>query len=136
MVQRQLSTWKEQESGPDRGPATHHALHGSVPETDWNVDWRSIGLRTRARRNFSHSLVVCNSSKTKQKGGGHQGVAATRLLKKYIKMNVKTSFFYVMLEAKKILNTFPGVGNFFFNKIHKNFVCNLTSKLVRSTWYN
>jgi hypothetical protein len=64
------------EKRPDCELATPHTLRGPRPETDWNVDWHRTVLRTMARRDFSRPRVVCNSSKTKWKGGGVRREAA------------------------------------------------------------
>jgi hypothetical protein len=55
---------------------------------------------------FYHARVVCNDSKTGRKQEGRQGCAATRLLMKNIKMDVKTSFSDVMSEVQKDCKTF------------------------------
>ncbi len=104
-------------------------LLGPGPETDWNVDRCRTGLWTVAWQDFSHPWVVCNSSKTEGKGGDLQGRTATGPLTK-IRQNIT---FYIMLEIQKDLENFSaGIGNFFLNLIHKNFVRNLMSKLARS----
>ncbi len=70
IVQHKLSTYKEQESGPDWEPATPSTRRGLGPETEWNVDRCRTGLWTTAQWDFSCPQMVCNSSKTEQNGGG------------------------------------------------------------------
>jgi hypothetical protein len=51
-----------------------------------------------AWQKFSHPQVVCNCNKTNQEGGG-SAVCWRSQMKKKLKMNIKTSFFYVMSEV-------------------------------------
>jgi hypothetical protein len=57
-------------------------MYGNGPEIDWKLNWLRAGLWTTPWREHSHSKVVCNSSKTKQKVGGWKGGAAAGLLMK------------------------------------------------------
>jgi hypothetical protein len=69
-------------------------------------------LQTTARQDFSHAWVVCNSSKTGQKGGDRQSRAS--------------SFLEVMSEVQNNLGyVFAGKGQFLKNPVYKNFVRNL-----------
>jgi hypothetical protein len=70
LAQRQRSTYKEQETRPDWEPATNHTLQSPGPETDWYSELLHARLQTSAWPDFSRPWVVCNSSKTKRKGGG------------------------------------------------------------------
>jgi hypothetical protein len=55
--------------------------------------------------------VVCNSSKAERKGGGRQGGIVAG--QKYVKMDIKTSFFDVMSEIQKYLeDVFARIGIF------------------------
>jgi hypothetical protein len=49
-------------------------------------------------------------------------------------MDIKESFFDILSEVQEDLQeVFAGIF-FVINAVHKNFVVNLMSKLVRSTW--
>jgi hypothetical protein len=86
---------------PNCEPATPRTLCGPEPETDWNVDWRRIGLQTPAWRDFSRPRVACNSSKTKRKGGGQKNSAAAGLLTKNHQKVLQNVIFEVMSEVQK-----------------------------------
>ncbi len=72
------------ERGEQARLRTHHphTQRSPWPETDWNSDWCHSGLQTTAPRASPALRVVCNSSKTEQKGGGQQGGTAAGLLMK------------------------------------------------------
>jgi hypothetical protein len=101
-------------AGPDWEPAYPCTLRSPGREIYRNVAWRSTALWTMARRDFSSARLVCNNSKTGRKRGGRNGSTGTELLmKKNVKMDVKTSFFDVMSEVQKGLQEVSlGIGLF------------------------
>jgi hypothetical protein len=67
--------------------------------------------------------VVCNDSKTGRKQEGRQGLAATELLTKNIKIGAKTSFSDVMSEVQKYLqDVSAGKGQYLKIPMYKNVV--------------
>jgi hypothetical protein len=115
---------------------THHPPHSTRPGT-WNWSkfcWSRTALWTTARRDFSRARVVHNSCKTGRKRGWWQSSDATELLTKKRQNGCQNVFFDVMSEVQKDLeDVSAGIGKIKNNLINKNFVRNLTSKLVRST---
>jgi hypothetical protein len=100
---------------PDREPATPTTLHGLELETDWNPDWSHTRLWTRAQCDLSRPWVVCNSSKTEQKGLGWHGGAAAGHLMKNVKVYAKHQFLMSCQKFKKIWKTF--LQEWYFKKI-------------------
>ncbi len=98
--------------------------HSTRPGT-WNWSGFLLAphcLGTTARQGFSHAKVVCNSCKTGQKRGWWQSSDTTELLMKNVKMDIKTSFFDVMLDVQKDLeDVSAGIGQIKNNLIYKNF---------------
>ncbi len=73
--------------------------------------------------------------KPSRKGGGsQQGGAAAGFFTKIFQMDIKTLFFDVLSEFQEDSeDVSAGINIILKNLLHKNFVRNLTSKLVRST---
>ncbi len=119
---------------PNWEPASPNTLHSPGPEIDWNVDWCRTALRTTARG--TSSPLRWSVMTVKPVGSGKVNRVAPRhhLWWKNVKMDIKTSFVDVMSEVQKNSQDISaGIGQFFKNQTHKNFVRNLTSKLARST---
>jgi hypothetical protein len=69
--------------------------------TDGNIDWCRSALRTTDRWDFSRTLSVIAVKPNGRKG--QQVPAVTELLTKNVKVNVKTSFFDIIIEVQKDL---------------------------------
>jgi hypothetical protein len=87
-----------------------------------------------AQRDFSHTQVVCISSKLNGRGGGQQDRAATGLMAKKHQNRFQNIIFDIMSKVQKDSKDVSAlIGNFFIDMIYMNFVQNFMSKLTRST---